>query len=84
MAADTPGDAGADGRLVRLVDGDMHAVEDGMPGAPAVLLIHGSAGSTAWWDPVVPALAGACRVNPDSVRRPRAASGTRLSFGRRP
>jgi pimeloyl-ACP methyl ester carboxylesterase len=27
-----------------------------------LLLIHGSAGSTAWWDPVVPALAGACRV----------------------
>ena len=62
MAADMPGDSGADGRLVRLVDGDMHVVEDGKPDAPGLLLIHGSAGSTAWWDPVVPALAGACRV----------------------
>ena len=40
----------------------MYVVEDGRPGAPGLLLIHGSAGSTAWWDPVVPALAGACRV----------------------
>ena len=62
MAEDMPRDRGADGRFVRLVDGDMHVVEDGMPGTPGVLLIHGSAGSTAWWDPVVPALAGACRV----------------------
>ena len=62
MAEDMPGDPGADGRFVRLVDGDMHVVEDGRPGAPGLLLIHGSAGSTAWWDPVVPALAGACRV----------------------
>jgi pimeloyl-ACP methyl ester carboxylesterase len=62
MAEDMPGDPGADGQFVRLVDGDMYMVEDGRPGAPGVLLIHGSAGSTAWWDPVVPALAGACRV----------------------
>lgn len=62
MAEDLPGDPGADGRLVRLADGDLHVVEDGRPDAPGVLLIHGSAGSTAWWHPVVPALAGACRV----------------------
>ena len=62
MTEDMPGDPGADGRFVRLADGDMHLVEDGRPGTPALLLIHGSAGSTAWWDPVVPALAGACRV----------------------
>jgi pimeloyl-ACP methyl ester carboxylesterase len=62
MAEDMPGDPGAGGRFVRLDDGDMHVVEDGRPGAPGVLLIHGTAGSTAWWDPVVPALAGACRV----------------------
>jgi pimeloyl-ACP methyl ester carboxylesterase len=49
-------------RFVRLDDGDIHVVEDGKPGAPAVLLIHGLGGSTAWWDPVVPRLAGACRV----------------------
>ena len=40
----------------------MHVVEDGQPGAPAVLLIHGLGASTAWWDPVIPQLAGACRV----------------------
>ena len=62
MADDMPGDPGTGARFVRLDDGDMHMVEDGKPGAPGLLLIHGSAGSTAWWDPVVPALAGACRV----------------------
>jgi pimeloyl-ACP methyl ester carboxylesterase len=62
MAEDMPGDPGVGGRLVRLDDGDIHVVEDGKPGAPGLLLIHGSAASTVWWDPVVPALAGACRV----------------------
>ena len=38
---------------------DKHA---GQPDPPGVLLIHGTAASTAWWDPVVPLLAGACRV----------------------
>jgi pimeloyl-ACP methyl ester carboxylesterase len=49
-------------RFVRLDGGDMHVVDDGQPGAPAVLLIHGLGASTHWWDPVVPRLAGACRV----------------------
>jgi pimeloyl-ACP methyl ester carboxylesterase len=62
MAEHMSGDPDADDRFVRLDDGDMHVVADGRPGAPAVLLIHGTAGSTAWWDPVVPALAGTCRV----------------------
>jgi len=62
MAEHMSGDPDADGRLVRLDDGDIHIVKDGTPGAPAVLLIHGTVGCTAWWDPVVPALAGACRV----------------------
>ena len=52
----------ADDRFVRLDDGDIHVVADGKPGAPAVLLIHGLGASTAWWDLVVPQLAGACRV----------------------
>jgi len=56
------GDPDADDRFVRLDDGDMHVVEDGKPDAPALLLIHGTAGSTAWWDPVVPRLADAYRV----------------------
>ncbi|WP_037896513.1 alpha/beta fold hydrolase [Streptomyces sp. NRRL S-920] len=34
----------------------------GPPDAPALVLIHGLAGSAAWWDPVVPALARAHRV----------------------
>jgi pimeloyl-ACP methyl ester carboxylesterase len=62
MAEHLPGDPDADGRFVRLDDGDMHVVEDGRPGGPAVLLIHGTAASAAWWDPVIPQLAGACRV----------------------
>ena len=62
LAERMPGDPGAGARFVRLDDDDMHVVEDGRPGAPGLLLIHGTAGSTAWWDPVVPSLAGACRV----------------------
>src|SRR5260370_30494129 len=62
MAERMPGDPDAGGRFVRLDDGDMHVVEDGRPGGPAVLLIHGTAASAAWWDPVIPQLAGAYRV----------------------
>ena len=45
-----------------LADGDMHVVVDGPADSPALLLIHGSAGSTAWWDPTVPELAEVFRV----------------------
>ena len=38
-------------------DGDLNVVQDGEPDAPPVLLVHGLAGSTAWWDSVVPMLA---------------------------
>src|SRR5215472_17234469 len=62
MAEHMPGDPDADDRFVRLDDGEMHVAEDGDQGAPAVLLIHGTAASTAWWDPVIPQLAGDCRV----------------------
>jgi pimeloyl-ACP methyl ester carboxylesterase len=62
MAEHMPGDPDAEDRFVRLDGGDMHVVEDGRPGAPALLLIHGLGASTAWWDPVVPRLAGACHV----------------------
>jgi pimeloyl-ACP methyl ester carboxylesterase len=62
MAEHIPGDVDAEDRFVRLDDGDMHVVEDGRPGAPAVLLIHGTAASATWWDPVISRLAGACRV----------------------
>jgi pimeloyl-ACP methyl ester carboxylesterase len=45
-----------------LGDDDLNVVQDGRPGAPALLLIHGLAGSTAWWEPVVPMLARNFRV----------------------
>jgi pimeloyl-ACP methyl ester carboxylesterase len=62
MTEHMSGDPDADDRFVRLDDGDMHVVQDGTPGAPALLLIPGAAASTACWDPVVPALAGPYRV----------------------
>lgn len=62
MAEHMLGDPDAGDRFVRLDDGDMHVAEDGKPGAPVLLLIHGTGGSTAWWDPVVPSLASAYRV----------------------
>jgi pimeloyl-ACP methyl ester carboxylesterase len=34
----------------------VHVVEDGSRTAPSMLLIHGTAGSLAWWDPMIPAL----------------------------
>src|SRR5260370_42160268 len=61
MEEHMPGDPGADDRFVPLDDGDMHVAGDGTPGAPAVLLIHGLAASTAWWDAVIPTLAGGPR-----------------------
>jgi pimeloyl-ACP methyl ester carboxylesterase len=40
------------------VDGrNVHVVENGPPSAPALLLIHGFASSTIWWDSLVPELA---------------------------
>jgi pimeloyl-ACP methyl ester carboxylesterase len=40
------------------VDGrNVHVVENGPPSAPALLLIHGFASSTVWWDSLVPGLA---------------------------
>ena len=62
MAEQMSGGLNAEDRFVRLDDGDMHVVQDGEPGAPAVLLIHGTGASAAWWDPVVPPLAASCRV----------------------
>jgi pimeloyl-ACP methyl ester carboxylesterase len=40
----------------------MHVVQDGRPGAPALLLIQNAAAPIALWDPVIPSLAGAYRV----------------------
>src|SRR5258708_8571608 len=62
MADPSPGEPDAGSGFGRFDEGDMPLVQEGDRGAPAVLLIHGTAASTASWDPVVPALAGACRV----------------------
>jgi pimeloyl-ACP methyl ester carboxylesterase len=43
-------------QIVRLAGGDIHVAQAGPPGAPTVVLLHGLGGSTAWWDPVLPAL----------------------------
>jgi pimeloyl-ACP methyl ester carboxylesterase len=62
MAEHMPGDPDADDRFVRLDDSDMHVVQDGKPGAPALLLIQNAAVPTACWDSVVPRLADAYHV----------------------
>ncbi len=54
--------AAAGGRLVATSDGELHVVADGPEAGPVVVLIHGTAGSAAWWTPVVPALARTHRV----------------------
>ncbi|RMI35719.1 alpha/beta hydrolase [Nocardia stercoris] len=43
-------------QTIHLPDGDIHVVMNGVPATNAVVLVHGLAGSTAWWDPVLPAL----------------------------
>lgn len=43
-------------RMVHLPDGDIHVVTGGAPNTRALVLLHGLAGSTVWWDPVMPAL----------------------------
>ena len=40
----------------------MHVVRDGPPQEQPLLLIHGTAGSVAWWDPVLASLAQRHRV----------------------
>jgi pimeloyl-ACP methyl ester carboxylesterase len=46
------------------VDGDcnVHVRQDGPRDAPVLVLIHGFAGSTRWWDALVPMLARSYRV----------------------
>lgn len=60
VRADAPQD-----EMVALPEGDMHVVVSGTPSAEAVVLIHGLAGSTAWWDQVMPALQGRYVVRVD-------------------
>lgn len=49
-------------RVVRVDGHDVHVVENGPDSEPALLLMHGYAGSTVWWDRLVPRLAENHRV----------------------
>ncbi|MGH8878182.1 MAG: alpha/beta fold hydrolase, partial [Stackebrandtia sp.] len=54
-------EAGGDS-IVHLKGGDVHVAQDGPRDAPALVLIHGLAGSTHWWDKLVPKLTESHRV----------------------
>ncbi len=43
-------------------ESDVNVVQDGPADAPALLGIHGLAGSAVWWEPMVPTLARDFRV----------------------
>jgi pimeloyl-ACP methyl ester carboxylesterase len=62
LAVSRQGAAGTGGSLMT-VDGEgVDVLQDGPHDAPAVVLIHGLAGSAHWWDPLVPRLEGEHRV----------------------
>lgn len=50
------------GRLVTVPSGAIHVRVDGPPDAPALVLLHGFAGSLHWWDRVAALLADRHRV----------------------
>ncbi|WP_345482711.1 alpha/beta fold hydrolase, partial [Actinopolymorpha pittospori] len=50
------------GSALHLDGGDVHVRQDGPRDAPALVLIHGLAGSTRWFDPLVPMLTRSHRV----------------------
>ena len=54
-------EAGA-GRLVGTAAGELHVLEEGDPGAPPAVLLHGFAGSLHWFDRLAPLLAGDHRI----------------------
>lgn len=54
VSIETAGASGED--IMRLPGGDLHVVRDGPREAPTVVLVHGMGASTAWWEPVLPAL----------------------------
>ena len=62
MAEHMSGDPDTGGRFGQLDGGDTYVVQDGKPGAPALLLIQNAAAPLACWDPFVPQLADAHRV----------------------
>ncbi|MFC9970498.1 alpha/beta fold hydrolase [Spirillospora sp. NPDC127200] len=50
------------GSILPLEGGSVHVRQDGPRDAPALVLIHGLAGSVHWWDPLVPMLSRSHRV----------------------
>ncbi|MFC1405023.1 MULTISPECIES: alpha/beta fold hydrolase [Streptacidiphilus] len=48
--------------LLPVEGGDIHVQQDGPRNGTALVLVHGLAGSSHWWDAIVPELAGAHRV----------------------
>ncbi|MEV6389539.1 alpha/beta fold hydrolase [Nocardia xishanensis] len=55
--------AAATGESTLTVDGqDIHVSQDGRAGNPALVLIHGLAASTRWWDQLVPLLTDSYHV----------------------
>ncbi|HEY7961124.1 MAG TPA: alpha/beta fold hydrolase [Solirubrobacteraceae bacterium] len=63
VAAETKPARADIGTLVTLPGGDRLQVrQDGPPSAPAIVLLHGFAGSLHWWQNEVPLLAGRYRV----------------------
>ncbi|MFJ3205723.1 alpha/beta fold hydrolase [Streptomyces sp. NPDC086989] len=70
------------GSIVSLDDGDIHVRQDGPRGAPALLLVHGSASSTRSWDAMAPLLTGAHRViRIDLLGHGRSARPARSGYG---
>ncbi|ONM48518.1 alpha/beta fold hydrolase [Nocardia donostiensis] len=56
-------DAESIGDSILSLDGEnIHVRQDGPRDAPALVLIHGFAGSVHWWDPLVPVLAKSYRI----------------------
>ncbi|MFQ6395428.1 alpha/beta fold hydrolase [Nocardia sp. KC 131] len=70
-ATATPSDSQE--QMVHLPDGDIHVVSSGAPDVRAVVLLHGLAASTPWWDPVIPALGNAYVVRIDLLGHGRSA-----------
>jgi pimeloyl-ACP methyl ester carboxylesterase len=48
--------------LLPCAEGDIHVTQEGRRDAPALVLVHGLAASTRWWDTIAPELARAYRV----------------------
>ncbi|GGL91861.1 alpha/beta hydrolase [Streptomyces fumigatiscleroticus] len=48
--------------LLPFEEGDIHVRQEGPRDAPALVLVHGLAASTHWWDAIVPELAKDCRT----------------------